>query len=125
MTSSDATVPTRTPWPSGDSGRAGLVARWILQCNPERYRLRDALRDGFDVRSWTVSRYLWEIGPGDKAAMWISGPSAGVYALAVIIEQLADELVLADFGWDPPVPEDVLHSLEDVGGGSFRRDYGP
>src|SRR5712692_2191438 len=94
MADRDATVPTRTHWPSGDSGGAGLVARWILQCNPERYRLRDALRDGFDVRSWTVSRYLREIGPGDEAAMWISGPSAGIYALAEITtsaEQSADD----------------------------------
>lgn len=62
----------------------GEVAHWILQCNPERYRLRDALRDGYDIVSWRAPRYRKQIAPGDNAALWISGPAAGVYALAEI-----------------------------------------
>src|SRR5262249_27394223 len=64
--------------------REDELAYWVLQCNPEHYRLRDALRDGFDVRSWRVVRYLQEMAPGDEAAMWISGAAAGVYALAEV-----------------------------------------
>jgi 5-methylcytosine-specific restriction enzyme A len=89
-------------------GGAGLLAHWILQCNPERYRLLDALRDGFDVRSWTVSRYLREIASGDEVAMWISGTKAGVYALAEITsgaEQSADD---PDPYWVDPVEVDEV-----------------
>ena len=60
------------------------VARWILQCNPARYRLLDALSDGFDVRTWTVVRYLRDIAPGDEVAMWISGPGGGVCVLGEV-----------------------------------------
>jgi 5-methylcytosine-specific restriction protein A len=60
------------------------MARWVLQCNPKRYRLLDALSDGFDVGSWTVARYLQEMQPGDEVAMWISGPGGGVCALGEI-----------------------------------------
>jgi predicted RNA-binding protein with PUA-like domain len=103
----DTTVRTRTPrcW---QFGRAGLALQWIFQCNPERYRLRDALRDGFDVRPWTVRRYLREIRPGDMAAMWISSPSAGVYAPAEIIsgaEQSGDD---PDPYWVDPADADEV-----------------
>jgi hypothetical protein len=40
------------------------------------------LHDGFDIRSWTVSRYLREITPGDDVAMWITG--AGVRVLGEV-----------------------------------------
>jgi predicted RNA-binding protein with PUA-like domain len=60
------------------------MARWILQCNLERYRLRDALRDGFDVKSWTVARYLKDIAPGDEVAMWLSGPGGGICVLGEV-----------------------------------------
>jgi hypothetical protein len=63
---------------------------------------------GFDVRSWTVSRYLREIEPGDEAAMRISGPSAGVYALAEITssaEQSADD---PDPYWADPAAADEV-----------------
>jgi 5-methylcytosine-specific restriction enzyme A len=57
------------------------MARWILQSSPGRYRLQEALLDGFHIRSWTVARYLQEIARGDEIAMWISGPDGGVYVL--------------------------------------------
>jgi EVE domain len=73
------------------------MARWILQCNPERYGLRDALRDGFGVRRWTVARYLRDIALGDEVAMWVSGPGAGVCVLGEVTsgaERSAEEPVL-------------------------------
>jgi hypothetical protein len=39
-------------------GTMALAERRGLQSNPERYRLRDALRDRFDIRTRTASRYL-------------------------------------------------------------------
>lgn len=39
-----------------------------------------------------------------------------------VVEQLADELVLAEFVPGPPVPEHVLHGLSNVGGGVLEDD---
>ena len=73
------------------------MARWVLQCNPERYRLLDALRDGYDVRSWKVARYLRDITPGDEVAMWISGPGGGVCVFGEVTNG-------AEWSLDDPTP---------------------
>jgi 5-methylcytosine-specific restriction enzyme A len=86
----------------------GELAHWILQCNPERYRLGDALRDGFEIRSWTVSRYLREIAPSDEIAIWVAGSDGGVRVLGEVTspaEQSADD---PDPYWvDPAESDDV------------------
>lgn len=78
------------------------MARWILQSNPERYRLLDALRDGFDVQTWTVSRYLREITAGDEVAMWVAGPDAGVHVLGEITRAAERSAETADPYWIDP-----------------------
>jgi hypothetical protein len=86
-----------------------------------------------NLLSQPADRHLWS-GPVHGAYLAaeccepVQGVGGGVEGRAavvnpaVVIEQLADELVLADFGWGPPVPEDVLHGLEDVGGGILEDD---
>jgi 5-methylcytosine-specific restriction protein A len=87
------------------------VARWILQCNPERYRLREALRDGYRIRSWTVARYLRDITPGDEVAMWISGSDGGIYVLGEVTTGAGRSAENPDPYWvDPAAPDDTsLH----------------
>jgi 5-methylcytosine-specific restriction protein A len=60
---------------------------WILQANPRRYRLSDALSDGYDVSSWNVAQFRDKIAPGDEFALWLSGEERGVYALGVVTER--------------------------------------
>src|SRR5450755_4052179 len=82
------------------------MVRWILQCNPERYRLHEALRDGFDVRSWTVARHLRDIAPGDEVAMWISGPDGGVYVLGAVTRGAERSAEEPDPYWVDPAESD-------------------
>ena len=62
------------------------MRNWILQANPRRYRLFDALRDGYEISSWSVAHLRDEIAPGDEFALWLSGEERGVYALGVVTE---------------------------------------
>ena len=75
------------------------MARWILQCNLQRYRLRDAMRDGFDIRSWSITRHLHDIAPGDEIAMWISGPDGGVYVLGEVTSSAERSVEAPDPYW--------------------------
>jgi EVE domain len=63
------------------------MSHWILQANPRRYRLFDALRDGYEVSTWTVAQFREEIAPGDDFGLWVSGDDRGVYALGVVTER--------------------------------------
>lgn len=61
------------------------MAYWILQANPARYRLADALTEAARVASWTITRRRDEIAAGDRFALWSTGRQAGVYALGVVM----------------------------------------
>jgi len=41
---------------------------WVLQANPNLYRISDALRDAGAIRKWIAARYRRSITPGDKFA---------------------------------------------------------
>jgi 5-methylcytosine-specific restriction enzyme A len=69
------------------------VAYWILQANPDIYRIFDALGDAEAIRTWTVVHHREIIAPGDEFALWASGPRSGVYAFGVVTEP-------AEFGLD-------------------------
>jgi hypothetical protein len=60
------------------------MAYWLFQGNPKYYRILDAIRD-FDQMPWLVTRYSQEIKPGDGVLIWMSGPEAGLYAIAEVI----------------------------------------
>ena len=80
----------RHPTPGGEltqsmpSGEMNAVKHRVLQANPRRYRLFGAIRDGYELSSWTVAQFREEIAPGDKFALWVSGEERGVYALGVV-----------------------------------------
>jgi EVE domain len=57
---------------------------WILQANPKIYDAVTALSGAGGLDRWRVARYLKDLEPGDKFALWISGRDSGVYAFGVI-----------------------------------------
>jgi EVE domain len=71
------------------TGRLDVVAYWILSANPGRYRIFDALRDGYAIPSWRIAQFYDEIEPRDRFALWVSGDETvrGVYALGVVTER--------------------------------------
>jgi predicted RNA-binding protein with PUA-like domain len=60
------------------------MAYWILQANPARYRVAEALAEASSIRTWTVARYRRGIVPGDWFALWVTGARGGVYALGSV-----------------------------------------
>jgi hypothetical protein len=57
---------------------------WIFQGNPKRYKIIEDLSDK-TLKGWRVKQYRNKIKKGDIALIWISGESAGIYAIADII----------------------------------------
>ena len=60
---------------------------WIFQCNPEKYRIEEALVDekvkiGFH---WKVKQHKNEIKKGDIGIIWRSGKLAGILAITELI----------------------------------------
>jgi hypothetical protein len=84
------------------------MAAWILQCNPSRWRMREFFADGHELASWTVTRYLDQIGKGDRFALWASGPGGGVVGLGEVLDT-AERLTSNDsadeeYWTEPPGP---------------------
>ncbi|MFI9767301.1 hypothetical protein ACIHJG_10610 [Streptomyces sp. NPDC052415] len=58
----------------------GLMATWLLNCNPKTFNL-DEYRDAGEVlTSWTIARHKDEVAAGDEFVLWVSGPNAGIAA---------------------------------------------
>jgi len=60
------------------------VSVWIFQGNPQRYDILNALSDpdiGHEIH-WTVNQHKLKIRQGHLVLLWMSGPEAGIYALA-------------------------------------------
>jgi predicted RNA-binding protein with PUA-like domain len=80
------------------------MTNWIFQLNPERFSI--AASDEADrPRRFNVARYRDQLHPGDGAAIWVSGPRAGVYGFAMIAANEAGALdiyedeIQSDSGW--------------------------
>ena len=58
--------------------------RWLFQGNPNYYKVIEAIRD-FEQLPWTVTRYAKEMQLGEGVLIWMSGASAGIYAIATIV----------------------------------------
>ncbi len=78
------------------------MAYWILQTNPDRYRIFAALADGGKTDTWTVVRHRNEIAPGDEFAVWVSGQNGGVYAFGVVTERVERRPGGQDIYWRDP-----------------------
>jgi len=62
---------------------------WLFQANPKQYDLVAALEEyePGDEDSWTVSRYKYEMEPGDLVILWLAGKASGVYAIGELLGQ--------------------------------------
>lgn len=56
---------------------------WIFQGNPTVFDFETAIRENL-LHYWTVSAHKDKIKVGDKVILWITGKSAGCYALAEV-----------------------------------------
>lgn len=60
-------------------------AAWIFQSQPTYYDLPGALAE-LDQLTWSVNQHAGEIAAGDTVYLWEAGASAGVLALARVLE---------------------------------------
>ena len=66
------------------------MTNWIFQLSPDRFSIEDS--DEMDrPRRFNVARYREQLRPGDNAAIWVSGPRAGVCGFATIAANEAGE----------------------------------
>jgi predicted RNA-binding protein with PUA-like domain len=77
------------------------MAHWLLQSNPERWRIDDFLaeRGPEKLTSWSVTRYRDEVQAGDDLALWRTGPDAGVIALGEVTGPVYEAIGEADEYW--------------------------
>ncbi len=59
---------------------------WIFQANPDRWKFETALSEGL-LTDWTIGAHADKIKRGDKVIIWVSGKSAGCYALAEVTSE--------------------------------------
>ncbi|MFE0530403.1 EVE domain-containing protein [Micromonospora sp. SD19] len=55
--------------------------RWLLQCNPTKWRIHDFVADGHEITAWTATRHLSDIRPDQDIALWLTGSTGGVVAV--------------------------------------------
>ncbi len=60
-----------------------MTAGWILQANPSRFNVDDALRELKHLH-WRVPQHTSQIQVGDPVVMWRSGQEAGVIGVGVV-----------------------------------------
>lgn len=60
---------------------------WIFQCDPKKYRIKNALADNEVIKGfhWRVNKYEIEIAKGHIGLIWCCGKSAGIYAITELI----------------------------------------
>jgi EVE domain len=81
------------------------MAYWILQANPARYRLPDALANPASIRTWMIAHHRNVVAPGDRFALWVTGESGGVLAVGSVTAQ-AELVAGADPYWEDAVDGD-------------------
>jgi hypothetical protein len=91
-------------WDRRGSIEEMALAYWILQCNPDRWRIREFFAAGEILRSWTITRYLDRVAKGDRFALWLSGPRGGVVGLGDVVGAAVQFTDGVDDGyWREPV----------------------
>ncbi len=79
---------------------------WIFQGNPRVFPVLEHLRTGEPIENWSVTHSLTKLQPNDRAALWVSGPRAGIYALGTVAG-VPEENTSSD-GWIDPDDRGVL-----------------
>jgi predicted RNA-binding protein with PUA-like domain len=86
------------------------MARWLLQCNPIKWRIFDFFEAGQELTSWTVNRYMNQMAAGDDFALWVTGSSGGVVGLGKVVgspEKLAVEEIDDEY-WSYDVTPEAI-----------------
>lgn len=89
-----------TGWQCTAAIELRIDMNWLFQGNPKVYPILDDLRIGEPIEEWSVTHSLNKLQPGDRAALWVSGPNAGVYALGTVVG--VPEEGLSSDGWINP-----------------------
>jgi predicted RNA-binding protein with PUA-like domain len=78
------------------------MAHWLLQANPQRWRIDDFFRENpaSALDAWSITRYLDEVAAGDEIALWRAGPDAGVVALGQVTGPPFEHAGAADDYWE-------------------------
>lgn len=76
---------------------------WIFRASPKHYeRIWDDYENRDEITQWDFKLHDAKMQCGDRAAIWISGPQAGVYALGRIgSERNYGAPIQAGEGWTP------------------------
>lgn len=59
---------------------------WIFQANPEYYDLEGSLKACKEF-NWGIAQHKEKIKKGDEVYLWLSGPNAGIYAIAEVLTE--------------------------------------
>jgi len=62
------------------------MSNWLFHGNPKRFPIIEDLRDGGAETNWGITQHLDDVSIGDNAAIWVSGPKAGVYAVGYVAD---------------------------------------
>ena len=78
------------------------MAHWLLQANPQRWRIDDFFRENpaSALDAWSITRYLDKVAAGDDIALWRAGPDAGVVALGQVTGPPFEHAGGADDYWE-------------------------
>ena len=60
---------------------------WVFQGNPQYYDVVGALQHNA-VRTWQANQHKNDIHPGDRVIIWLTGETAGCYALATVMSEV-------------------------------------
>ena len=78
------------------------MARWVLRCDPTRWRIYDFVAAGHPLTSWALTRADEPPRPGDEFALWVTGRPGGVVALGRVTGPVADDGAGDDRYWTDP-----------------------
>lgn len=75
---------------------SNAVGYWLFQCNPDYYDIVGALRSTA-IDEWQVTSYKKDIKPGDRIIIWVTGETAGCYALAIATTEPSERQPASDY----------------------------
>ena len=85
-----------------------MSSTWLFQGNPKRFPVLEHLLNGETKIDWSMTQHLQDVGDGDNAVLWVSGPRAGIYAIGVVSGPIFED-VASDDWLDPADRGKRLH----------------
>jgi predicted RNA-binding protein with PUA-like domain len=87
------------------------MAHWLLQSNPQKWRIAEFLDEHApdELHTWSVTRYLDQVSQGDDLVLWRAGSGAGVIALGHATGPAYEAAGTADTYWEDLEQADRTH----------------